>query len=149
MIVNVNDSPAEVDLRVDLARFGLTGPVEVSDEVDGSVLPVSDGVIRRIAVRRHAMPCPKPLRVAWARFDLVPQSVDLYVSTDLREWQTIGSVPRGEAAGQKFAGPPSHVVLGIGEDTGNQDRLRGDAPGIDESWSYYDELVVEELPVQP
>jgi hypothetical protein len=57
MIANVNDGPAEVDLRVDLARFGLTGPVEVSNEVDGSVLPVSDGVIRRIAVRRHANRC--------------------------------------------------------------------------------------------
>ena len=57
MIANVNNGPAEVDLRVDPARFGLSGPVEASDEVDGSLLPMRDGVIRRIAVRRHANRC--------------------------------------------------------------------------------------------
>ncbi len=89
-------------------------------------------------------PVPKPAVFDWIRYDLRPETVDLYASVDGKTWQKVASVPRGAEAGKDFAGAPAHLVLGVGCD-GPNDRLRNDNDGIDDSYSYYDEWVVETL----
>ncbi len=298
MISNGNDGPAEVDLKIDLAKFGFSGPVEASDEVDGAILPMEKGLIKGIQIRRHmnrclllaapgvfktgppediavlntgkripelcddftalkpeweksfnptpsygpktnsptfepyygtirihtnggyanisrpfsrdgvsvrvraypptgqqcgnptethpmsalywgknryikcvltnpwgnaagdrtemffvvckdgamqTIPCPKPGPSDWVRWDLMPESIALFACTDGKDWKKIADVPRGAEAGKSFAGVPSHIVLGTGCDNGPADRLRNDTPGIDDSWSCFDELIVEEI----
>lgn len=88
-------------------------------------------------------PCPKPGRVTWMRWDLTAHTVLLYVSNDLVTWQLMSSVLRGS----DFAGAPSHIILGTGCDIygAQSDRLRNETPGIDDSYSFWDELITEQL----
>jgi hypothetical protein len=98
------------------------------------------------AAGRHD--CPAPGRFSWMRWDLAPEEVALYVAADGKSWQRIAGVPRGEPLGKGFAGAPSYLILGTGCE-GPADRLRNDTPGIDDSYSTYDELIVETLPIRP
>ncbi len=97
--------------------------------------------------KEQSFPCPKPGLAPWMRFDLADQNVDCYAAVDGKSWQKIASVPRGTEAGKGFAGTPSKLILGTGFDTPGtpNDLLRNDSPGIDDSYSFFDELIVEEL----
>ncbi len=94
--------------------------------------------------RRTRIACPEPGLANWVRYDLAPEAVELYVSADLATWTRAGSVPRKGRKGAAFAGAPTHLFLGIGQ--GGKPMLQNESPGITDSYSFFDELIVEELP---
>jgi hypothetical protein len=135
------DMPA-VTLYWGKARF-LQGGVSNPRSHENRPHRIRFGARRDNQSREYGGPEAGP--VSWVRFDLRPDAVALYASTDGKLWKHVGDVSRGE----DFAGAPSHLVLGFGtEKPGSEnDLLRNTARTYNRggSTAFFDEVIVEQM----